>query len=260
MAADLALFPGVHVVLAIQPIGRGILADHQQFAHARVHQLFRLAQHRMGRARGQPPAHVRDDAELALVIAAFRNLQIAEVPGRQADASGGQQIDKGIGCRRHRGVYGIQHLFILVWAGDGQNARMMFADIIRLGAKAAGDDNLAIFLQRLTDGVQTFGLGTVEEPAGIDDHRIGARVIGRDAVSFGAQPGQDALTVHQRLGAAERHHAKGRLVFARGITELGFRGEVGAEVWRIAGHGCAYSTRVWLWEWMFSAGARPLWP
>ena len=69
MAAHLTVFPGVHIVLAVQPVGRGVLRNHQQFAHARIHQLLRLAQHRMGRARGQFAAHVGDDAELALVVA-----------------------------------------------------------------------------------------------------------------------------------------------------------------------------------------------
>ena len=50
-AADLAALPGVRVVPAVDAIGRGVLADDQQLAHAGRDQPLGLAQHRMGGAR-----------------------------------------------------------------------------------------------------------------------------------------------------------------------------------------------------------------
>ena len=61
--------------------------------------------------------------------------------------------------------------------------------------------------QRLADRLEALGLGAVEEAAGVDDHRVGAGVVGRDGVALGAQAGQDALAVDQGLGAAEADHA-----------------------------------------------------
>ncbi len=191
----------------IDPVGRGVLRDHQQFAHAAFHQLFRLAQHRMGRAALKPPAHVGDDAELALVVTAFGNLQIAVVARGQGHAAGGQQVNERIGRGRHGGVHGIEHLFVLVRAGHGEDLRVVFADVIRLGAQTAGDDDLAVFLQRLADGIKAFRLGAVQKAAGVDDHRLGARVIGAHRIAIGAQAGQDAFAIDQRLGTARPEHA-----------------------------------------------------
>ena len=50
VAAHLAVFPRVQIILAVQPIGAGVLADHQKLAHTGFDQLFRLPQHRVGRA------------------------------------------------------------------------------------------------------------------------------------------------------------------------------------------------------------------
>ena len=96
--------------------------------------------------------------------------------------------------------------------------------------------------QRLADGLEALGLGAVEEAAGVDDHRVGAGVVGRDRVALGAQPGQDALAVDQRLGAAEADHADaaagpGR----RGASSRGAGRAVGAEVGRVQGHRAAHS-------------------
>src|SRR3546814_11726952 len=46
----------------------------------------------------------------------------------------------------------------------------------------------------------------IEETAGVDEHHVGAGIVGRQAVAVGTQFGQDAFAVDQRLGAAERHH------------------------------------------------------
>jgi hypothetical protein len=55
----------------VDAIGRGVLADHQQFARARCDQLFRLAQHRVDPPAGQLAAQLRDDAEAAGMVAAL---------------------------------------------------------------------------------------------------------------------------------------------------------------------------------------------
>ena len=98
------------------------------------------------------------------------------------------------------------------------------ADVALVGAEAAGDDDPAVRGQRLADRLEALGLGAVEEAAGVDDHRLGAGVVGRDGVALGAQPGQDALAVDQRLGAAEADHADARLAGARRARSGGAAG------------------------------------
>ncbi len=78
-------------------------------------------------------------------------------------------------------------------------------------------------------------LALIEKPAGVDDHRIGALVIGRDRIALGPQAGQDAFAVDQRLGAAERDHADGGLARAAVLGDPG-AGKVGAEEGRVLGH------------------------
>ncbi len=222
--------------LMIDAVGRGVLADHQQFAHACFDQLFRLTDHGMGGARLQAAAHVGDDAELAFVVTALGNLQIAVVARRQADARGGQQVDERIGLRRHGGVNGIKNRFVLMRAGDGQNARVRAGDEFGVGPKAAGHDDAAVFGQSLADRFQGFRpWRTVEKTAGVDDDGIGTGIVGADRIAFGAQAGQDAFAIDQRLGAAKADHADGGLTFAAGIRNAG-AGKIGAKVGRVLRH------------------------
>ena len=85
-----------------------------------------------------------------------------------------------------------------------------------------------------------FRFGAVEKPAGVDDHRFGARVIGRDCVAFGAQAREDAFAIHQRFGAAKGDHADGGLAVALGFAEAARWGEVGAQGGRVLCHVAGY--------------------
>jgi hypothetical protein len=50
-------------------------------------------------------------------------------------------------------------------------------------------------------------LAESRKAAGVDQHDVGAGIVGLSAIAVGAELGQDAFAVDQRLGAAERHHA-----------------------------------------------------
>ena len=99
-------------------------------------------------------------------------------------------------------------------------------DAFRLRAHAAGDDHLAVGGERLADGGKRLLLGAVEEAAGIHHHEVGAFVLARELIALGPQARDDALGVHQRLGAAERHEAdfrrRRRIGRGRGVDD-GFR-------------------------------------
>ena len=97
------------------------MGDDQQFFDACLDQLFGLAQHGVGGAAGQFAAHVGDDAELALVVTALGNLEVAVVARGERDACGGQQVDERVGGGRHGEVDRVEDLFVLVRACHGED-------------------------------------------------------------------------------------------------------------------------------------------
>ena len=109
----------------------------------------------------------------------------------------------GLVHRRHDALVGL-------WARDGQDVGIVAPDGVGFGTHAARDDDLAVLRHGVADGRQRLGLGAVEKPTGVDHHGVGAVVLLRDLVAFGAQPRDDALAVDQRLGAAQRHEGDAR--------------------------------------------------
>ena len=146
-------------VFDINTVGRGVLADDKEFAHARLDQIFRLTQYGMGGAALQAAAHVGDDAEFALVIAALGNFQIAVMARGEGDGRGRKQIYEGIGLGGDGFVDGIKNRFVLMRAGDGQYFGMRAGDVFGFGPKAAGDDDAAVFGEGLANRLKAFGLG-----------------------------------------------------------------------------------------------------
>ena len=105
--------------------------------------------------------------------------------------------------RRQVLVHRADHFFIGVRAGDLQHLRMALENALGPRAQAAGDDDLAVLLQRLADGVERFVDRRIDEAAGIHDHDVGGVVVGRDLVTLGAQLRDDAFGIHQSLRASE---------------------------------------------------------
>jgi len=64
-----------------------------------------------------------------------------------------------------------------------------------LRPEAAGDDDLAVLLQRLADGAQGLLDRGVDEAAGVDDDEVGAGVVRRRGVALGAQLREDAFRI-----------------------------------------------------------------
>ncbi len=126
-------------------------------------------------------------------------------------------------------------------SGDGQNLGVDAGDIFRLCPQTARDDDTTVGIQGLANRLKALGLGTVQKPTGVDDHSFRPGIIGADGISFGAQAGQDTLTVDQRFGATKADHADGRLAGAGGINPwLGCN--IGAQVWGVLCHGVPPST------------------
>ena len=205
---DRTAVPETGAELDIDAIGAGVLRNHQQFAHAGLEQVFGF-QHDVGdRPRHQVTAHRRDDAETATVVAAFGNLQVSIVPRRQLDALRRHQVDERRMRLRQMQVDRIHDFGQGMGAGHGEYFRMDFLDdVVAVGillrAQAAGDDHLAVFMQRFTDGVERLLHRGVDEAAGIDDHQVGAVIRFCGVVAFGAQLGQDLFGIDQRLRTTE---------------------------------------------------------
>ena len=170
------------------------------------------------------------------------------MPWRQLHARGRQEVDERIRRGRHRDMDRVEHLLVLLRSGDGQNLGMRAGDVVGLRAQTARDDDPPVLRQRIADGLEAFGLGAVEKPAGVHDDRVRARVIRRDRVALCPEAGQDALAVHERLGTAEADHADPGLARARVFGEAGARREVGTKVWRVLCHGRRHSASGVVWK------------
>jgi hypothetical protein len=86
------------------------------------------------------------------------------MPRRQLHARGRQKVDERVGRGRHGGMHRVEHLFVLLRAGDRQNLGMRAGDVVGLRAQAARSRSPARFRQRLADGLEALGLGAVEKP------------------------------------------------------------------------------------------------
>ena len=203
----LAPAPAARGVLQVHAVGRGVLRDHQQFAHPALDQPLGLAQHLVHRARDQVTAQGGDDAEAAAMVAALGNLQVGVVVGRELDANVRHQVQEWIVLGRQGLVHRFHHAAVILRAGHRQHIRVMLADHLRLLAQAAGDDDLAVLVHRLADGIERFGHRRVDEAACVDHHHIGVVVAGHQVVAFHPQLGKDALGIDQGLGTAEADEA-----------------------------------------------------
>src|SRR3954465_4227369 len=108
---------------------------------------------------------------------------------------------------RQRAMHGVQHALILLRAGDREHAGIGLLDLLGFRTHATGDDHLAVLGHGLADRRERFLLGAVEEAAGIDDDDVGPVMLAGKLVALGAQARDDALGIHQSLGAPERHEA-----------------------------------------------------
>jgi hypothetical protein len=170
-----------------------------------------FVQHRVDTAANEFAAQVGDNAEGTAMVAALRNLEVAVMARGQLQPALRHEVDERTLRRRCGVVDGIDHLLILMRAGDREDVGEAGADDVGLIAHAAGDDDTAILGHCLADRLQAFFLRRVEKAARIHEDDVGAGIVGRQAIAVGAQLGQNPFAVDKRLGAAERNHADFRL-------------------------------------------------
>ena len=134
-------------------------------------------------AAAMAAAHPRDDAEAALVVAAFRDLEIRVVARRQPDALRRHEVDEGIVLRRQVLVHGADDVLVGMRSRDLEHARMALEDALGSRAEAARHDNAAVLAQCLADGREAFlqaaghGNGTVAASSTADGNgQVAARL------------------------------------------------------------------------------------
>ena len=138
------------------------------------------------------------------MVAAFGDLQIGVVPGRELDALGRHEVGEGIVRLGQVRVHRRHHFVGRVRPGDREHPGVGLLDDVALGAEAAGDDDLAVLGERFADGIERLLHRRIDETAGVDHDQVRVCVGRRDDVALGAKLRQDALGIDQRLGAAER--------------------------------------------------------
>ena len=101
--------------------------------------------------------------------------------------------------------HGIDDFFIGMCASHRKHGWVHGFDFFGIFAKAAGDNHLAVFGNRLTNGVKRFLHRRFDKAASIDHHQICAIIVTGDLVAITAKLGDNALAIHQGFGAAKRH-------------------------------------------------------
>jgi len=104
---------------------------------------------------------------------------------------------------RKMAVHGRHHLVDGMRPGHGEHFRVRLPHHVTLGAQAPGDNDPAVFSQRLANGIQGFFNRAVDESAGVDDHEFGVAVIAGSEIALGTQLREDSLRINQGLGAAQ---------------------------------------------------------
>ena len=89
------------------------------------------------------------------------------MPRREADALRRHEVDERIVLRRQVFVHRADDIFVGVRPRDLQHLRMPLENPLGPRAETAGDDDLAVLLERLADRIERFVDGRVDEAAGV---------------------------------------------------------------------------------------------
>ena len=198
---------------------RDVLPDEVELADAGVDQRAGLVEHRGARAAGVRPPDRRDQAIVAAVAAAVRDLQVGEGAGgqRAIEARAGE---KGAAGTARAGAAAAAEREPLGEARDllrreqqvdrGVARGQLVAEAVD---HAAGDDDDPAG----APGLPEHGVGDrlvrlldrgADEGAGVDQQQVGALAVGDEPPAARAEPADEVLGVHEVLRATEAHHAR----------------------------------------------------
>ena len=138
------------------------------------------------------------------------------MPRRQAHALRRHQVHERVVLGRQVLVHGGDDFFVGLRTGDLEDRGVPLGDLLGPRAEAAGHDHAAVPGERLADGVERLVHRLVDETAGVDDDEVRRLVGRRDLVAFRTQLREDALGIHECLGAAEAHEADAGILAGHG--------------------------------------------
>jgi hypothetical protein len=170
----------------IDAIRARVLRDDEQLLDAGAEKPLGFGQHLADGTAHEIAAHRRNDAERAPVVAAFADLQVRIVLRRQLDSLRRDEVCERIVELRQVLMHSRHHFGRRMRTGDGEDTRVRVANerSAFLRAEAAGDDDLAVFRERLTDRIERLLDGRVDEAARVDDDEVGSRVARRDRIGL----------------------------------------------------------------------------
>ena len=204
------------LLLAVQvdAIAGDVLGDDDALLHTGVSQLFCLRQHVLHAAAAVSTPQGRDHAVGAAVVAALRDAQVGIVPRRgqhpvelvdhpvDIGKAPGRTASHHLGKRRH-------DLTVAAGAHDAVHLRQLvqYLLLVPLGQAPRHQylAHLPLGLQRCHGqyGVDRLLLGTVDKPAGVDDHSVCTGGCLQQRMPRIAAQGHHLLCVHQILGTAK---------------------------------------------------------
>ena len=107
------------------------------------------------------------------------------MPGGETNALWRYQVNKRIVLSRQMLMDGFHYLVCSVRAGHSEYIRVRLFYDITLGTETAGDDHLAVFIQRFTDRIQRLFDSSVNKTTGVHYHQVSTIITGRNFITFG---------------------------------------------------------------------------
>jgi hypothetical protein len=204
--------------LKVAAVSGQILSNQVELPYSAVRQRARLGDQIERRAALMGTADRRDDAERALVIASFGDLQVR---GKNFPATGprrfqsGQQMSRAwIGdwprIVRLGAAQQVRKVEEIPGADEDVDFRELFTQLGAIALRQASGDHqapagpLPLDFRRLENRVERFLLGGFNKGAGVDHQDIGLGWIEGQRVSGLAERAKHELAVNRVLGAAER--------------------------------------------------------
>ncbi|CDE48212.1 putative membrane-associated oxidoreductase [Sutterella sp. CAG:351] len=198
------------LIAEVRTVGRCVLRDHHDFLHAVFLQAPGFTHDGVHRAGVKLAAELRNDAERAVIVAAFGNLKVRVVLRGQTDTAARNEIEVRRVRSRKVLMHELHHILLFLRSQNAEHRGVPLHHEIRpvrvlLPAEASHHDHAAVFTGRFGDRAEALLNRLVDEPAGIHDHEIRIPVVIDDRIAFAPELRNDALGVDKRLGAAKGH-------------------------------------------------------
>ena len=221
------------VARQVAPVGGQVLRDQGELDRTLRREARGLGDEVVHRTALVPATDLRDDAEAAGVVAAFRDLEIGRPPGARPDAGRhavrGQHVLRAAvddGRVRERRLDRVGDPEEVSGANEHVDLGQRLLQVVGVALReAAGHDEPPSGPRRLHGGevedrVDRLLLGGPDEGAGVDDEHVGGVGVEHHLVAAARQHAEHDLAVHLVLRTAEGHevHAARRHRQSRKFT------------------------------------------